>query len=86
MRPAMARNLDMRPTVNDLQEENQWVALAHVHWLKASKPRKARPEVIKNDIWDPLVSEGFSLHSLLLLENLHILEKCVYLYFANQQS
>ncbi|WEW59376.1 hypothetical protein PRK78_004847 [Emydomyces testavorans] len=82
----MARALDMRPTVNDLQEENKWVALARAHWLKASRPRKVRPEVIKNDIWDPLVSEGFSLHSLLLLENLHILEKYLWPTYSEDAS
>ncbi|EEP77784.1 conserved hypothetical protein [Uncinocarpus reesii 1704] len=86
MRPAMARSLDMRPTVNDLQEENQWVALARGHWLKSSKPRKVRPETIKSDIWDPLVSEGFSLHSLLLLENLHILEKYLWPTYSEDAS
>ncbi|KAI1988152.1 hypothetical protein LOZ53_004070 [Ophidiomyces ophidiicola] len=86
MRPAMARSLDMRPTVNDLQEENRWVALAGTHWLGVSKPRKVRPEVIKNDIWDPLVSEGFTLHSLLLLENLHILEKYLWPTYSENAS
>ncbi|EAS29887.2 DEAD helicase superfamily protein [Coccidioides immitis RS] len=85
MRPAMARSLDMRPTVNDFQQENQWVALARAHWLK-TKVRKVRPEVIKNDIWDPLVTEGFSLHSLLLLENLHILEKYLWPTYSEDAS
>lgn len=75
MRPAMARNLDVRPTVNDFQDENPWVSLAKAHWLKASKARKARPELVKNEIWDPLQRDGFPLHSLLILENLHILER-----------
>lgn len=76
MRPAMARSLDTRPTVSDLQEgDNRWVALAKTHWLKASQTPKARPDVIKRDIWDALESEGFPLRSLLILENLHILEK-----------
>lgn len=75
MRPAMAHSLETRPTVNDLQEENHWVSLAEAHWLKSSKVRKARPEVIKSEIWDQLQTEGFPLRSLLILENLHILEK-----------
>jgi intron-binding protein aquarius len=61
--------------VNDLQEDNRWVNLAKTHWLNPSKPRKLKPEVIKSDIWECLESEGFSLRSLLILENLHILEK-----------
>lgn len=75
MRPAMARSFDVRPTVNDLQEDNQWVNLARTYWLNTSNLRKVKPEVIKNDIWESLESEGFALRSLLILENLHILEK-----------
>jgi intron-binding protein aquarius len=72
----MAQNPDIRPTVSDLQEEeNQWVALAKKLWLDRSQAPKPRPEVVKKDIWDALESEGFSLRSLLILENLHILER-----------
>ncbi|EFR04302.1 intron-binding protein aquarius [Nannizzia gypsea CBS 118893] len=86
MRPAMARNPDVRPTVNDFQDENPWVSLAKAHWLKPSKVRKARPEVIKNEIWDPLQRDGFPLHSLLILENLHILEKFLWPTFTEDAS
>ncbi|KAK2863709.1 hypothetical protein FQN49_004072 [Arthroderma sp. PD_2] len=82
----MARSLDVRPTVNDFQDENPWVSLAKAHWLKPSKVRKARPEVIKNEIWDPLQSEGFPLHSLLILENLHILEKFLWPTYSEDAS
>lgn len=75
MRPAMAHSLDTRPTVSDLQDDNHWVALAKKHWLKEKQGRKVKQETIKKDIWDVLESEGFTLHSLLILENLHILEK-----------
>lgn len=75
MRPAMAQSFDIRPTLNDLQEESRWVNLAKTHWMKLSKAPKAKPEVIKNDLWDGLVSENFAVRSLLILENLHILEK-----------
>ena len=75
MRPAMARSFDTRPTVNDFQEDNRWVTLARTHWLTQSKTRKVKPEIIKNDIWDGLQAEGFPLRSVLLLENLHVLEK-----------
>jgi intron-binding protein aquarius len=75
MHLTMARSFDTRPTVNDLQEGNQWVNLARTHWLNPSKLRKVKPEVIKHDIWECLESEGFALRSILILENLHILEK-----------
>ncbi|KAM5468181.1 hypothetical protein MauCBS54593_004922 [Microsporum audouinii] len=86
MRPAMARGLDARPTVNDFQDENPWVSLAKAHWLKPSKVRKARPEVVKNEIWDPLQRDGFPLHSLLILENLHILEKFLWPTYTEDAS
>lgn len=76
MRPAMARSFDTRPTVNDLQEDNRWVSLARTHWLKSS-PSKAKPDFVKNEIWDGLESEGFALRSLLILENVHVLEKYI---------
>jgi intron-binding protein aquarius len=75
MRPAMVHSLETRPTVRDLQDDNHWVGLAKTHWLKEKQGRKLNQETIKKDIWEPLESEGFTLHSLLVLENLHILEK-----------
>lgn len=75
MRPAMAHSLEARPTVSDLQEDNHWVSLAKTHWLKEKPARRTNPETIKKELWDVLESEGFTLHSLLILENLHILEK-----------
>lgn len=75
MRPTMAHSAEARPTVSDLQDDNHWVGLAKTHWLKEKPARKVKPDTIKKDIWDVLESEGFTLHSLLILENLHILEK-----------
>jgi intron-binding protein aquarius len=75
MPPAMAQTLETRPTVSDLHEDNHWVNLAKTYWLKQGKVRKAKHDVIKKEIWDPLEAEGFSLRSLLTLENLNVLEK-----------
>ncbi|OAX85596.1 hypothetical protein ACJ72_00010 [Emergomyces africanus] len=86
MRPAMAQSFDIRPTVNDLQEDNRWVNLAKTHWLKLAKAPKAKPEVIKNDLWDALVSEKFALRSLLILENLHVLEKFLWPTYSEDSS
>lgn len=74
---AMAKNLETRPSVSDLEGDNRWAALAQKHWLKQSKIRKVKQDVIKNEIWDPLEAEGFTARSLLTLENLNILEKYV---------
>lgn len=80
-RPAMAQGLDSRPTVEDFREDSSWVKLAKTHWLEVSNVRKAKQDVIKKEIWDPLEAEGFNIRSLLTLENLSILEK--YLLAAN---
>lgn len=71
----MAKNLETRPSVSDLEGDNRWATLAQKHWLKQSKIRKVKQDVIKNEIWDPLEAEGFTARSLLTLENLNILEK-----------
>lgn len=63
------------PTVSDLQDNNHYVRIAREHWLTPSRPSKTRPEVLKEQIWDVLESEGFRFRSLLILENLQILEK-----------
>lgn len=75
--PAMEPSLDSRPTVEDFRDDNSWVKLAKTHWLKTTKVRKVKQDVLKKDLWDPLEAERFSLRSLLILENLNILEKCV---------
>ncbi|GAB1214986.1 hypothetical protein ATERTT37_004168 [Aspergillus terreus] len=70
----MAHGLDSRPTVEDFREDSAWVQLAKTHWLKTSKVRKVKQDVIKKDLWDALEAENFSFRSLLTLENLNILE------------
>jgi len=72
---AMASGLDSRPTVEDFRDDSPWVRLAKTHWLDTANVRKVKHDVIKKDIWDPLEAENFSFHSLLILENLNILEK-----------
>lgn len=73
--PTMEQRLDSRPTVEDFREGSSWVKLAKSHWLEKPKVRKVKQDVIKKDFWDPLETERFSLRSLLILENLNILEK-----------
>lgn len=73
----MAQSLESRPTVVDFREDNPWVKLAQAHWSDAKKVRKVKPEVIKQQLWDPLEAEGFTNRSLLILENLNVLEKFV---------
>lgn len=73
--PAMEKSLDSRPTVEDFRDDNAWVKLAKTHWLETAKVRKVKQDVIKKDLWDALEAERFNLRSLLILENLNILEK-----------
>ena len=63
------------PGVGDLESDNHWAQLAKKHWPKAAKSKKTKPEVIKKEIWDVLEQESFYFRSLLMLENLQLLEK-----------
>ena len=50
--------------------------MAEKIWSKPStKVRKVRGEVVKQEIWDVLEKDGFNLRSLVVLENLQLLEK-----------
>ncbi|KAI4148346.1 MAG: hypothetical protein LQ341_001615 [Variospora aurantia] len=66
--------IDGRPDADDLEGENKWTQLAQKHWRNLVKSRKVKNEVIKNDIWDSLENEGFPFRTLLILENLQLLE------------
>jgi len=62
---------------NELGEEYRWTQLAEKHWLKPVKSKKVKPEVVKKEIWDILEQQDFQFQSLLVLENLQLLEKYV---------
>ena len=60
------------------EEELKWKRLADDHWLKDSpRARKVNPEVLKQDIWDVLEKADFVFRSLLILDNLQLLERSV---------
>ena len=64
--------------VGDPGNSHYWAELAGEHWAKTSKSSKAKkikPEVIKKNIWDVLEQDNFHFRSLLMLENLQLLEK-----------
>ncbi|KAJ5580048.1 uncharacterized protein N7459_006033 [Penicillium hispanicum] len=81
----MAQSLESRPTVVDFREDSPWVKLAKAHWLNTTV-RKAKPDVIKQQLWDPLEAEGFSSRSLLILENLNVLEKFLWPTYTEDAS
>ena len=56
---------------------DRWALLAEKHWLKSNNVKKVNPDLIKRDIWDALVLDGFDFRSLLALENLQLLERYV---------
>jgi intron-binding protein aquarius len=69
---------DGRPTVADLQGDSPFALLAKKHWLKTSKKStkvKVKQDVLKSEIWDVLEQEDFAYKTLLVLENLQILER-----------
>lgn len=69
---------EVRPTVADVDGEDAFAQLAKKHWLKTTKKSakvKVKPDVLKNEIWDVLEKESFPFRSLLVLENLQILER-----------
>ncbi|KAI2792170.1 RNA helicase aquarius [Penicillium oxalicum] len=82
----MAQSLESRPTVVDFREDNAWVKLAQEYWSDAKKVRKVKPDVIKQQLWDPLEAEGFATRSLLILENLNVLEKFLWPTYTEDAS
>ena len=61
----------------DVEEGSHWSTLALKHWSRAVKIGRVKPDVIKKEIWEVLEGEGFNLRSLLQLESLQLLDKCV---------
>jgi hypothetical protein len=67
---------EVRPSVAEIEGENLFAQLAQKHWTsKKTSKVKVKPDVLKNEIWDVLEKEDFAFKSLLVLENLQILEK-----------
>lgn len=68
---------ESRPTLADLHGDNHFVQVAKENWLDATttRPAKLRYDVLNREVWEPLEKEQFRYRSLLILENLQILEK-----------
>ncbi|KAL3425681.1 intron-binding protein aquarius [Phlyctema vagabunda] len=78
-----------RPTVADLQGDNAFAQLAKQYWLKSTKKAtkvKVKQDVLKNEIWDVLEKETFEFKSLLVLENLQILESYLWPGYTEESS
>ncbi|KAF2871885.1 hypothetical protein BDV95DRAFT_676824 [Massariosphaeria phaeospora] len=81
-----AWNLHARPTVADLHGENHFAQVARKNWLTSTKTPKVRPEVVKKELWDELESADFAYSSLLVLENLQLLERYLWPGFTEDAS
>lgn len=79
-------SLQARPTVADLHGENHFAQVARKNWLAAKKTPKVRPEVVKKELWDELESGDFAYSSLLILENLQLLERYLWPGFTEDAS
>jgi intron-binding protein aquarius len=79
-------NLSARPTVADLHGDNHFAQVARKHWLSAKKTPKVRPEVVKKELWDELEKVDFAYSSLLVLENLQLLERYLWPGFTEEAS
>ena len=75
-----------RPTVDDLTGDNHYAVLARKHWLGKSKPPKVQSTVVKAELWDHLEKEGFAFSSLLLLEQLQLLERYLWPGYTDDAS
>ncbi|KAJ4994089.1 intron-binding protein aquarius [Stagonosporopsis vannaccii] len=75
-----------RPTVADLHGENHFAQVARKNWLAAKKTPKVRPEVVKKELWDELQNIDFAYSSLLVLENLQLLERYLWPGFTEDAS
>jgi intron-binding protein aquarius len=69
-----------------LHGENHFAQVARKHWLTAKKTPKVRPEVVKKELWDELEKVDFAYSSLLVLENLQLLERYLWPGFTEDAS
>jgi intron-binding protein aquarius len=84
--PTDSSSVHARPTVADLHGENHFAQVARKNWLSAKKTPKVRPEVVKKELWDELENVDFAYSSLLILENLQLLERYLWPGFTDEAS
>ena len=71
----------------DIFDESRWQELAEKNWAKpTSKARKVKSDIVKNEIWDVLEKQEFDFRSLLILENLQLLEKYLWPGYNEESS
>lgn len=75
-----------RPTVADLTGDNHYAQIAKKNWLGKTRKTKVLSAVIDKDLWASLEQEGFATGSLLLLEQLQLLERYLWPGFKDEAS
>lgn len=78
-------SLTGRPTISDLTGDNHLAKVARANWLTKT-PQKVLPDVVENEIWEPLSNEGFPFLSLVLLEQLQALERYLWPGYSEDAS
>jgi intron-binding protein aquarius len=63
-----------RPNTEDVHGNDHFAQVARKTWLKKSGAPKFKAQTLKKEIWDALEQDDFPHRSLLLLENLQLLE------------
>ncbi|EGY15490.1 intron-binding protein aquarius [Verticillium dahliae VdLs.17] len=78
-----------RPTVSEIEGENEFSQLARKHWLKPRKKGsavKVKNDILKKDIWSVLERDNFPDKSLLVLEGLQTLESYLWPGYSDDSS
>ena len=76
-----------RPTVADVHGESHFAQLAQKHWPATKKAvTQAQPDFLKTEIWDALEKDHFPTSSILLLENLQLLDRYLWPSFDDDAS
>ncbi|KAM0274435.1 hypothetical protein ACHAQH_007843 [Verticillium albo-atrum] len=78
-----------RPTVSEIEGENEFSQLARKHWLKPRKKNtavKIKNDMLKKDIWLVLERNHFPDKSLLVLEGLQTLESYLWPGYTDDSS
>lgn len=75
-------------TIADLHGESIYAKIAKTYWLGAGTSAKVRQTVLKDELWDRLEEEDFAFNSLLVLENLQLLERyfCAFLMISSLEG
>ncbi|KAM0610583.1 hypothetical protein ACHAPH_002454 [Verticillium nonalfalfae] len=78
-----------RPTVSEIEGEDEFSQLARKHWLKPRKKGsvvKVKNDILKKDIWSVLERDNFPDKSLLVLEGLQTLESYLWPGYSDDSS